>query len=74
MGIGVESTDYFIMEFGSLSHMIFSYLQVCYGTTENSPVTYQTFVDTPLDKRVSSVGHPAPHTEVKLVYMLVYSD
>ncbi|KAL3879067.1 hypothetical protein ACJMK2_031381 [Sinanodonta woodiana] len=40
---------------------------VCYGTTENSPVTFQSFLDDKLDKRVSTVGRAHPHVEAKIV-------
>jgi fatty-acyl-CoA synthase len=39
---------------------------VC-GMTETSPVSTQTAVDDPLEKRVSSVGRVHPHVEVKIV-------
>ena len=38
-----------------------------YGMTETSPVSCQSSVHTPLDKRVSSVGQVQPHLEVKIV-------
>jgi fatty-acyl-CoA synthase len=40
---------------------------ICYGMTETSPVSTQTAVDDPLDKRVGSVGRVHPHTEIKIV-------
>lgn len=40
---------------------------VCYGMTETSPVSAQTGLDTPLDKRVSTAGQIHPHLEIKLV-------
>lgn len=40
---------------------------VCYGMTETSPVSAQTGLDAPLDKRVSTVGKVHPHLEVKIV-------
>lgn len=40
---------------------------VCYGTTENSPVTYQSYRDDVLEKKVSTVGRPHPHVETKIV-------
>lgn len=40
---------------------------VCYGTTENSPLTFQSLPDDPLEKRVTTVGQAHPHVEVKLV-------
>jgi fatty-acyl-CoA synthase len=40
---------------------------ICYGMTETSPVSTQSAVDDPLDKRVSTVGRVHPHVEVKIV-------
>lgn len=40
---------------------------ICYGMTETSPVSFQSAVDDPLDKRVSTVGRVHPHVEVKLI-------
>jgi fatty-acyl-CoA synthase len=40
---------------------------ICYGMTETSPVSTQTSVDDPLDKRTSTVGRVHPHLEVKIV-------
>jgi fatty-acyl-CoA synthase len=40
---------------------------ICYGMTETSPVSFQTALDDPLDRRVSTVGRVHPHVEVKIV-------
>jgi fatty-acyl-CoA synthase len=40
---------------------------ICYGMTETSPVSTQTSVDDPLEKRTGTVGRVHPHTEVKVV-------
>jgi fatty-acyl-CoA synthase len=40
---------------------------ICYGMTETSPVSTQSSLDDPLDKRVSTVGRVHPHVEVKIV-------
>ena len=40
---------------------------ICYGMTETSPVSTQTSIDDPLDKRVGTVGRIHPHVEVKIV-------
>jgi fatty-acyl-CoA synthase len=40
---------------------------ICYGMTETSPVSTQTAVDDPLDKRVGTVGRVHPHVEVKII-------
>jgi len=45
-------------------------MTIAYGLTEASPVITQTTVDDPLELRVSTVGKPLPHTEVKIVDVL----
>ncbi|MFP5466208.1 MAG: AMP-binding protein [Gammaproteobacteria bacterium] len=40
---------------------------IAYGMTETSPVSCQSSTDTPLDKRVSTVGTVQPHLEVKII-------
>lgn len=40
---------------------------ICYGMTETSPVSFQSNVDDPLEKRVSTVGRIHPHVQVKIV-------
>jgi fatty-acyl-CoA synthase len=40
---------------------------ICYGMTETSPVSTQTRVDDPLERRVGTVGRAGPHVEVKVV-------
>jgi fatty-acyl-CoA synthase len=40
---------------------------ICYGMTETSPVSFQTRVDAPTEKRVSTVGTIHPHVECKVV-------
>ena len=40
---------------------------ICYGMTETSPVSTQTTVDDPVERRVSTVGRVHPHVEVKVV-------
>ena len=40
---------------------------ICYGMTETSPVSTQTAVDDPLDKRTGTVGRVHPFVEVKVV-------
>ncbi len=49
----------------SLMHM--SEVTIAYGMTETSPVSFQSNVDDPLEKRVSTVGRIQPHVEVKIV-------
>ena len=46
------------------SKMHMSEVTIAYGMTETSPVSFQSGVDTPLEKRVSSVGRIQPHLEV----------
>lgn len=42
-------------------------VEICYGMTETSPVSTQTLLDAPLEKRVSTVGLIHPHLEIKIV-------
>jgi fatty-acyl-CoA synthase len=42
-------------------------VEIAYGMTETSPVSFQTRADSPLDKRVSTVGKVHPHVEVKII-------
>ncbi|KAI5285025.1 hypothetical protein KEM54_000888 [Ascosphaera aggregata] len=42
-------------------------LNICYGMTETSPVSFMTACDDPLDKRVGTVGRILPHVEAKVV-------
>lgn len=39
-------------------------LQVAYGTTENSPVTFMGFPDDSITRKTETVGCIFPHTEV----------
>ena len=41
--------------------------QICYGTTENSPVTFQSSPDDSLERRVSTVGSVHPFVEVFII-------
>jgi fatty-acyl-CoA synthase len=50
-----------------VSQMNMREVTICYGMTETSPVSFQSSVDDPLDRRVSSVGRVHPHVEVKIV-------
>lgn len=40
---------------------------IAYGMTETSPVSFQSHVDDPLERRVATVGRVHPHVEVKIV-------
>ena len=42
-------------------------ITIAYGLTESSPVITQTGVGDPLETRVTTVGRPLPHTEVKII-------
>lgn len=48
------------------SQMHMDQVTICYGMTETSPVSMQTKLDDPIDKRVSTVGAVHPHVEVKI--------
>ncbi len=50
-----------------VAEMHMSDVTIAYGMTETSPVSFQSAVDDPLDKRVSTVGRVQPHLEVKIV-------
>ena len=40
---------------------------ICYGMTETSPVSTQSALNDPIEKRVGTVGRVHPHVEVKVV-------
>ncbi len=40
---------------------------IAYGMTETSPVSFQSSTDTPVEKRVTSVGRIHPHVEVRAI-------
>ena len=42
-------------------------VEIAYGMTETSPVSFQTRVDSPAEKRVSTVGKVHPHVDVKII-------
>ncbi|CAN7416141.1 AMP-binding protein [Acidovorax sp. LjRoot117] len=50
-----------------VEQMHLSEITIAYGMTETSPVSCQSSTDTPLAKRVSTVGQVQPHLEVKIV-------
>ncbi|KQW59628.1 AMP-binding protein [Variovorax sp. Root411] len=50
-----------------VNEMHLSEITIAYGMTETSPVSCQSSTDTPLDRRVSTVGTVQPHLEVKIV-------
>ncbi len=42
-------------------------VSICYGMTETAPVSTQTALDDPLERRVGSVGRVHPHVEIKII-------
>ncbi len=42
-------------------------VEICYGMTETSPVSFQTRLNDSIEKRVGSVGQVQEHVEVKLI-------
>ena len=50
-----------------VDRMHMSEVAICYGMTETSPVSTQTRVDDPLERRVGTVGRVGPHVEVKVI-------
>jgi fatty-acyl-CoA synthase len=42
-------------------------MTIAYGLTESSPVITQTTTADPIELRVTTVGKPLPHTEVKII-------
>ena len=40
---------------------------IAYGMTETSPVSFQSHVNDPVEKRVTTVGRIHPHAEVKII-------
>jgi fatty-acyl-CoA synthase len=50
-----------------VSQMNMREVEICYGMTETSPVSTQTRIDAPFEKRVGTVGVIHPHLEIKIV-------
>jgi len=50
-----------------IERMHMSEITIAYGMTETSPVSFQSAVDDPTERRVSTVGRIHPHVEVKIV-------
>src|ERR1700722_920580 len=50
-----------------VGEMHLSEITIAYGMTETSPVSCQSMTDTPVEKRVSTVGQVLPHLDVKIV-------
>ncbi len=50
-----------------VSRMNMREVTICYGMTETSPVSTQSALDEPLERRVGTVGRVHPHVEIKIV-------
>lgn len=50
-----------------VSDMNMDQVTIAYGMTETSPVSFQSHVDDPLEKRVTTVGRIHPHVECKVI-------
>jgi fatty-acyl-CoA synthase len=42
-------------------------ITIAYGMTETGPVSFETSVDDPIERRVETVGRVLPHIEIKIV-------
>ncbi|WP_366141194.1 AMP-binding protein [uncultured Tateyamaria sp.] len=49
-----------------MSEMHMDQITIAYGMTETGPVSTQTSVDDPVQRRVETVGRVLPHTEIKI--------
>ena len=50
-----------------IDEMQLEQITIAYGMTETGPVSFQTSVDDPVERRVETVGRVLPHTEIKIV-------
>jgi fatty-acyl-CoA synthase len=50
-----------------VAQMNMQQVTIAYGMTETSPVSTQSSVDDPLERRVATVGRVQPHIEIKIV-------
>ncbi|GHO75896.1 AMP-binding protein [Ktedonobacter sp. SOSP1-85] len=50
-----------------INRMHMSQVEICYGMTETAPVSVQSRLDSPFEKRVATVGQIHPHLEIKIV-------
>ena len=50
-----------------VERMRMSGVTIAYGMTETSPVSFQSAVDDPLERRVTTIGRVQPHLEVKAI-------
>jgi fatty-acyl-CoA synthase len=51
----------------AITQMNLREITIAYGMTETSPVSFQTAISDPLERRVATVGRIHPHQEVKIV-------
>src|SRR5258708_22653835 len=42
-------------------------VEICYGMTETSPVSFQSRLNDSIERRVATVGQVHPHVEVKII-------
>jgi fatty-acyl-CoA synthase len=50
-----------------VGRMGMSGVTIAYGMTETSPVSFQSALDDPLERRVTTIGRVQPHLEVKAI-------
>jgi fatty-acyl-CoA synthase len=50
-----------------ISDMNMDGVTIAYGMTETSPVSFQSRIDDPIERRVSTVGRIMPHVESKII-------
>jgi len=50
-----------------VEHMGMREVTIAYGMTETSPVSFQSRIDDPIERRVTTVGRIHPHVEVKII-------
>jgi fatty-acyl-CoA synthase len=50
-----------------MARMHMRQVTIAYGMTETSPISFQSALDDPAERRVSTVGRVQPHQEVKIV-------
>lgn len=50
-----------------IDRMHMAQITIAYGMTETAPISFQSAVDDPLERRVSTVGRVHPHVEVRIV-------
>jgi fatty-acyl-CoA synthase len=51
----------------AMDRMHLTQITIAYGMTETSPVSFQTGLDDPVERRVSTVGRIHPHVECKVI-------